>query len=402
MKIILAFLERFVGLSGGIEHVCCNMANEFAHRGHSVSIAYCYGENSRPFYPLDKDVKLYNLMTLSGKKWRGKHLGENITSKDKIMREMIRVFSKSKGREWNEAVKARMIVPQIQEIEKKEKPDIIISFRYETSNYLLNYAKVKTPVITMFHIDPDNALPAAPEGEITAIEKSARAQVLLKGDIDKVRKYCPGANLVWIPNVVPQYGEQADLSQKKKNYTIIDVARLNKDQKRQHLLIQAFNKLAKDFPAWNVELWGQMDEHNKGYTESLKKMISDFHLEDRVFIKGQNNHIIDVYLHSDIFAFPSAYEGFPLSMTEAMSAGLPIAAYKSCESAAELIKDGETGIIVSDGAEGMAEALKKLMENRDLRVRLGNAARKDMQQFKAEKIWNQWENLMQEVIAEKR
>lgn len=397
MRILLAFFERFIDMSGGIEHVCCNMANELVRRGHEVSIVYCYGEDGRPFYPLDEKVGMYNLMTLSGRSWKQPHLGKNVSGRDKFVREVLRAFSKSAGREWNEGAKARMVVPAIQKVVKDFSPDVIVSFRYETSNYLINYAKVSVPVITMFHIDPDNALPTAPKGEIKAIEKSAWSQVLLKGDIEKVKKYCPKANLIRIPNVVPQYEEQADVLKEKKQYTIIDVARLNKEQKRQHLLIEAFSRLAKDYPEWKVDLWGRSDGDNAAYTKELRELIEKLHLEKQVFLKGENPHISKVYEAADIFAFPSAYEGFPLSMTEAMSAGLPVVAFKSCFAAAELIDPGKTGLVAEDGAEGMAAALKELMDNKEKRASLGLAAREAMKEFEAEKIWDQWEALLEKT-----
>lgn len=51
MKIVLAFFERFINMSGGIEKVCCNLANTMTERGHDVSIIYCYGKSGKPFYP---------------------------------------------------------------------------------------------------------------------------------------------------------------------------------------------------------------------------------------------------------------------------------------------------------------------------------------------------------------
>lgn len=45
------------------------------------------------------------------------------------------------------------------------------------------------------------------------------------------------------------------------------------------------------------------------------------------------------------FAFPSAYEGFGLSLAEAMSMGLPAVGYKSCSAVNELIVDGKNGFV---------------------------------------------------------
>lgn len=394
MKIAFAFFEQFIGISGGIERVCCNLANALTARGHEVSIIYCYRKSGKAFYPLDEKVKLYNLMALHPEKWKKDSLAKCVGGKDRVIREIIRTFSRSSAREWNESAKGRMIQGEIRETLDSIKPDIIISYRYETSNYLLNFAKTKIPVITMFHIDPDTALKTAPKGELSAIEKSVVAQVLMKGDMEKVKGYCPKANVTWIPNAVPRYKEQADLSKDKKSYKIINAARLNKEQKRQHLLVEAFALLAKDFPNWTVELWGGGDNTQYAYAGELKQLISDKGLEGRVFLKGESSHIIDEYLKTDIFCFPSAYEGFGLSLAEAMSAGVPSVAYRSCPAVNELIEDHKTGILAPDGVKPLADALRELMENKEMRIEMGQAARDSMKAYAPESVWDRWERLI--------
>lgn len=66
----------------------------------------------------------------------------------------------------------------------------------------------------------------------------------------------------------------------------------------------------------------------------------------------------------------------------------------------ELIKDGETGLLVDNGVEPLAEALDKLMSDQELRMRMGAAAKADMARYAPEKIWDQWEELMEKVLRE--
>lgn len=398
MKIVLAFFERFINMSGGIEKVCCNLANTMTERGHDVSIIYCYGKSGKPFYPLNPMVKMYNLMAVNPEKWKNLSLGKCVSGMDKMVREGLRLFSKNSARNWNESCKGKMIQQEGKEIIDAIRPDIIVSFRYETSNYLLHYMHVQAPVITMFHASADFILPDMPTSELRSISESSRAQVLLKKDVSVVKNYCPSARVVWIPNAVPQYEEKADLKSIKKTYTIIDAARLDKAQKRQYLLIEAFAKIANEYPNWNVELWGGGNDPDDPYVEELQKQIDKYHLKGRVFLKGESTHIIDQYTKSDIFCFPSAYEGFPLAMTEAMSAGLPVIGFKSCTAVAELIENGKTGVLVEDGVEALAQGLKLLMSNQKKRERIGAEARDAMKSFAPEIIWDRWEKLFREVI----
>lgn len=107
------------------------------------------------------------------------------------------------------------------------------------------------------YISPKVILPKAPAGELTAIEKSAATHVQLQSDISDMKAFCPHANIVWIPNAVPQYEQQADLMKDKATYKIIHVGRMNKEQKQQHLLVDSFALLANEFPNWTVEFWGR-------------------------------------------------------------------------------------------------------------------------------------------------
>ena len=398
MRIMLAFFERFINMSGGIERVCCNMANAMTQRGHEVSIVYCYGKSGKPFYTLDRRVKMYNLMEFNPKKWSHNSLSQCVSGFDKMVREGLRIFSKNRARNWNESCKGRLIQQEAGEVINVIKPDVIISFRYETGNYLLHFVHVKEPVITMFHMNPEVMLPNAPEGELKTIEESSCTQVLLKRDISLVKNFCPRAHVVCIPNAVPQYKGQASLSEKKKTYTIINVARLHKSEKRQHLLVEAFAKLAHSFPDWQVELWGGGNESGAEYVMELKDLIHKHHLENQVFLKGESTHIIDEYVKSDIFCFPSANEGFPLAMTEAMSAGLPVVGFRSCKAVAELVEDGKTGILVENGVEALAQGLKILMDDSKMRAEMGAEARVAMKDFSPEIVWNKWEQLLNEVV----
>lgn len=397
MKIALAYFEKFIEMSGGIERVCCNLASAMAARGHDVSIVYCYGRSGAPFYPLDESVKLYNLMAVRPEKWKSDSLSQCVSGGEKLVREILRVFDANKARDWNEKAKGRMICGEIRQTMDTIRPDVILSFRYETSNYLLNYAQVRAPVITMFHMDPLFILPKMPAGEIRAIQNSAAAQVLLKRDMPVVETYCPGAHVVWIPNAVPQYEQEAHPGVKKQMYTIIQAARLNKAQKRQHLLVDAFARVAADFPDWRVELWGGGNESGAAYAEELRRKIRDYGLEGRVLLKGESRHIIDEYCRADIFCFPSAYEGFPLAMTEAMSAGLPVVTFRSCGAAAELVEDGATGLLADDGADALADRLRVLMEDRKARASMGQAAREAMRAYQPDRIWDMWDHLLRET-----
>ena len=81
-------------------------------------------------------------------------------------------------------------------------------------------------------------------------------------------------------------------------------------------------------------------------------------------------------------------------MTEAMAVGLPVVAYKSCSGVNEIIVDAKNGFLAEDGIEDFASKLEKLMKNKELRMKMGNEARKTVLDFRPNKVWDKWENVV--------
>lgn len=395
MRVMLGYLARFITSTGGAEKVCCAMANELVRRGHEVSIVYCYGKSGRPFYPLDSAVRMYNVMAIHPEKWNGIET-IRLPFKNKIERELLRLFSVRRAHGLQENYIGRLIKDDLQEIVNQEQPDVIVSYWPKDSSYFLNFAGIATPMVTMFHFGPDILARDASPGSLLACVKSQKVQVLLPGDIVRLHKYIPQADAVWIPHAVPQYKKRAELGIPKARYKIVNMARLDKTTKRQHILIEAFAKVAEQFPQWDVELWGQA--WNKKYKKELENLIRKNQLENRIFLKGLTKDVQSKYLQADIFAWPSSHEGFGLALTEAMSAGLPVVACKSCHASSELINK-ECGILVEDNIDAFSDGLSRLMRDRELRVQMGKAGKEAMKKYAPEKIWAQWENLLMKVCS---
>jgi glycosyltransferase involved in cell wall biosynthesis len=115
-------------------------------------------------------------------------------------------------------------------------------------------------------------------------------------------------------------------------------------------------------------------------------------LSDRVELLGARGDVSDVLARSDVFVLSSRSEGFPVSILEAMAAGLPVVA-TDVGGVAEAVVDGETGILVPAGdPEALAAALGRLVADPALRRRLGAAGRTrafrrfDVAHFRAEHL----------------
>lgn len=110
---------------------------------------------------------------------------------------------------------------------------------------------------------------------------------------------------------------------------------------------------------------------------SLQQQVLDADISDRVHFMGSSDDVAGILESSDIFVLPSRAEGLSNALLEAMAAGLPSVASK-IPGNIDVIEDGRTGLLVDPGDEdGLAEALTRLADQPDLRLRLGTAARKE-------------------------
>lgn len=389
MNILLANLTKMVGDSGGMAKVTCAFAHEMKVRGHRVSLVYSDVQTGDFYYPLDKDIPAYDI-----RHYKGKSISYPWYLK--VKREFYRTFDKQKARTVNDEFAASFLLDHLKDVLQTVQPDVIVSFQPAASKMLLCDLQTKIPVITMSHGDPEDYFHTYPKEEIPALEKSAVCQVLLPSFEKHLKDHLPNVKTVVIGNAIPQYDVQADLSAQKDTYKILFVGRLSKNHKRPHLLIEAFAGLADEFPNWNVELWGAED--GKAYYKELQLLIKKHHLENRVFLKGPTNDVPSVLQQGDIFAFPSAYEGFGLALGEAMSMGLPAVGYKSCSAVNELIKDGENGYLCDDGVEPLKIALQKIMKNQQVRMQMGKFAKVSMEKYSSRAIWNEWSRLLEQCF----
>lgn len=393
MNIFLAYPGILIG-SGGMEKVCASLANALCDRGHDVTVGYCYKGEERPFYSYKKSISLHSLMT--GHLFSKPVLGRCITRRQKAFREVLRLFSRSYARGWNEYCKSQLLRENLRHELIEGHPDVVISFGPDMT-YYIQQTYCKLPVITMFHMEPSQILEIAPNIEISALQNGTMTQVLMPSFQKTIQHYCGNIPTVFIPNYVEQFCCDEKERENRPLKTIINIARVNKDQKRQHLLIEAFAKISQDFPEWNVELWGDKETY-PAYVEEIKKLIQKYGLKERVFLKGTTERIEEALLKADIFCFPSAYEGFGLSMTEAMSAGLPVVAFQSCPAVNEIVQNNVTGVLVDDGIDSLASGLRQLMEDQARRIWMGNNAHDAMKKYAPDKVWDQWEDLIEYTI----
>ena len=115
---------------------------------------------------------------------------------------------------------------------------------------------------------------------------------------------------------------------------------------------------------------------------TLEHLVAQYHLHDRVrFVGAVGQHEIQQYYErATLFVLPSFAEGLPVVLMEAMAKGVPCVS-TTIAGIPELIHHGENGLLVSPAdPNGLAAAIRRLLEDSVLRDNLARAGRKTVEQ----------------------
>jgi glycosyltransferase involved in cell wall biosynthesis/CDP-glycerol glycerophosphotransferase (TagB/SpsB family) len=176
---------------------------------------------------------------------------------------------------------------------------------------------------------------------------------------------------------------------------LLFVGRLDEQQKRVSVLIDAFAELNETFPEWTLEIVGTGPDEQR-YAQQIRELG----LSSKVHLIGESPNPESHYLSSQVLCLPSKFEGLPLSVLEAKACRLPTVAFRACSGMSELVSHGVDGILVDPVSTGTyAQALAKLMSDEPYRVRLSDAALLSAERYRPAAFFDDWEALLRQTAA---
>lgn len=142
--------------------------------------------------------------------------------------------------------------------------------------------------------------------------------------------------------------------------------------------------------------------HEVNLKSELKALVSELNLNDKVVFTGQVKNIIEILSITDIGVNSSLSEGMSNSILEYMAMGKPVVATEVGGNP-EVVIDGETGIIVPPkDSQSLAEALLKLINNKELKRSMGSKGKKRAEEyFSAEKMAKEYERMYESLNVKK-
>jgi glycosyltransferase involved in cell wall biosynthesis len=200
----------------------------------------------------------------------------------------------------------------------------------------------------------------------------------------------PPGSVETIRNGVPERAA-SERSRTSARGTIGSIGRLD-SQKGFDVLVAALAELPADTTCLVI---GEGRERAR-----LTALASERGVADRFVLQGWLDDPRARLEELDVFVLPSRYEGFPLVIIEAMLAGVPVVA-TDVGSIRESIEDGVTGLLVpAEDPAALANAIRRLLENEQLRTQVSSAARDSAQRnFTATTMAEQYLAVYRRVLS---
>ncbi len=202
--------------------------------------------------------------------------------------------------------------------------------------------------------------------------------------------------VVTINNVVPK---ATIIPQRKQTPLHVLYLGLINEKKGVYDLIEAIGSHASVFVGnVVVHLAGKGNEND---ISRMDELIVRYCLQQTVVFEGwvagdQKNSLLE---ESSVFILPSYYEGLPISILEAMAAGMAILATK-VGGIPSIVTEGENGLLFEPGdIEQIADSLEQLLLNRQLRCAMGEKSLQMITQFFPDAVENQLENLYRQILS---
>lgn len=380
-KLKIVYITPALYMAGGVERVLTLKANYFAeHFGYDITIILTEGQGEPLFYPLSDKIKVINLNIGFEELWTCSFVKK------------IFVYLK-KQRQFKKAL--TNVLMSIQ-------PDITVSLLRREINFI-NDIQDGSRKIGELHVNRANYRNF--ETNDSNFIKNIFAKFWMRSLVSELKKldhfvvlteedksaWPELQNICVIPDPLSFVPSQvSQLSEKR----VIAVGRYVY-QKGFDLLLQSWAKIEKQFPDWEMAIFG--DGNREPYQRQMKELGID---SSRCHLNGPTAEIQKEYVKSSVFAFSSRFEGFGMVLIEAMACGLPVVSFACPCGPKDIVRDGEDGFLAENGnVDALAAKLSMLMNDTFLRNTMARAAVRNVQRFSMAKIAEQWKSLFDGLIV---
>ena len=366
-------------MAGGVERVLTLKANYFAeHFGYDITIILTEGKDKPLFYPLSDRIKIVNLNVNFEELWTS-----SFVKKVFVYLSKQRIFKKR-------------LTAELMHI----RPDITVSLLRREINFI-NDIKDGSKKIGELHVNRANYRNFE-EGDANFIKNLfakfwMRSLVSHLKQLDKFIVLTEEDKALWTElsnvEVIPDplafdITEVSPLKAKR----VIAVGRYVY-QKGFDLLLQAWAKIEKLFPDWELAIYGMGDRSS--YENLAQQLGINM---NRCHLNGSTQNIRKEYLESSLFVFSSRFEGFGMVLIEAMACGLPVVSFDCPCGPKDIVSHDEDGLLVPSGdIDKLADAMECILYDENMRSRYASAAAKNVRRFILPEVAKRWQILFGDI-----
>lgn len=364
-------------MAGGVERVLTLKANYFAeYFGYDITIILTEGKDKPLFYPLSDKIKVINLDINFEELWTCSFI-----KKAFVYLKKQRVFRKKLS---DELMRIR--------------PDITISLLRREINFI-NEIKDGSKKIGELHVNRANYRNFE-AGDSNAI-KNLFAKYWMCSLVSHLKRLDRFVVLTeedkasWTEldhvEVIPDpLAFEIDKVSPQTNKRVIAVGRYVY-QKGFDLLLQAWAKIEKQHPDWELAIYGMGDR--TPYEQVVEELQID---RNRCHLNGPTDDIKQEYLNSSLFVFSSRFEGFGMVLIEAMACGLPVISFDCPCGPKDIVRHQEDGLLVPSGdVAKLSDAIHQLLSDDALRHQMASKAIVNVRRFELSEIAERWKDLFE-------
>jgi len=343
--------------AGGMERVMSELVNYFAQQERYEVHLVLYGLKRDIFYRVDECVQVHRPAFPFNNQWR---TWSTLRTMWFLRRTLVRLA-----------------------------PDSILSFGERWNNLvLMSTLGTGLPVYVSDRAQPDKPLGFKDDTLRKWLYPTAKGVIAQTQHARLIfETFYKHSNRTVIGNPIRQIPTQ--IVERRKD--ILMVGRLIQS-KQQDVLIRIFAQL--NAPDWRLVLIGY-DHLKQENQHQWMQLAQDLGVADRVWFAGKRDDVDDFYRQSEIFAFSSRSEGFPNVVGEAMSGGLPVVSFDCVAGPRDLIQEGINGFLIPlDNEAVFVKRLQQLIDDVELRQRMGKASQELIKRFDLTYICKQFEHFI--------
>lgn len=164
-------------------------------------------------------------------------------------------------------------------------------------------------------------------------------------------------------------------------------------QKDIDSLLSIWQIVQQKHPNWTLQIFGEGDLRDE-YLSKIKMMDAS------ILVYNSTHDIMSEYMQNSMLLLTSLYEPFGLVLPEAMSCGLPVVAFDCPYGPAEIITDEVDGFLIKNhDIQAFADRVCQLIEDEELRRRMGQNGIVSSQRYRADVIMPKWINLFEKLLS---